>query len=391
MRAGAERLRAPAFLATLLFAVATVVALAACCRQCTTVTLVSSNEKSELLREIATSWNRTAGLGLRCAHIQVVRVASGTAENALARGWDVPNVPRPDVWSPAASSWTLLLKQHLVQRGAPDLVPPTRPPIMQSPLVIGLPEPMARAVGWPQRQPSWSEILALAVDPAGWGRYGRPEWGPFKFAKTDPNVSTSGLHVLFGAYFAAKNREPIEDDVDDPVVRQYVAAVERSAVYGETAADLLCALRAADLRGEALTYLSAIALEEKQVWDYDRGVIVGGPCGEGQVPEPRTPLVALYPTEGTYVADHPYVVLDAPWVTDEKRRVAADFLRHLERREVQDRFERSAFRDHLGHAGELIRSSRWLSATGASRSIRFPAPRAIERIQRSWEELRRRP
>ena len=391
MEGGAQRPRVPAFLVTLLFAVATVVALAACCRECTTVTLISSNEKSELLREIATSWNRTASLGPRCAHIQVMRVASGTAQNALARGWDVPNVPPPDVWSPAASSWTLLLKQHLVQRGARDVVPPRPPPIMQSPLVVGMPEPMARAVGWPQRQPSWSEILALAVDPAGWGRYEKREWGPFKLGKTDPNVSTSGLHVLFGAYFAAKNREPIEDDVDDPVVRQYVAAVERSAVYGETAAELLCALRAADLRGEALAYLSAIALEEKQVWDYDRGVIVGGPCEEGQVAGPRTPLVALYPTEGTYVADHPYVVLDAPWVTDDKRRVAADFLRHLESPAVQGRFERSGFRDHLNHAGELIGSSPWLTATGASRTIRFPTPRAIERIQRSWDELRKRP
>ena len=382
----------PALLVTLLFALATVVTLAACCRQCTTVTLVSSNEKSELLREIATSWNRTAGLGVRCAHIQVMRVASGDAEKALARGWDEKlDGARPDVWSPAASSWTLLLEQHLVQRGAPDLVPPRPPPIMQSPLVIGMPEPMARAVGWPQRQPSWSEILALAVDPAGWGRRDKREWGSFKFGKTDPNVSTSGLHVLFGAYFGAKGREPIEDDVDDLVVRQYVAAVERSAVYGRTAAELLCALRAADLRGEALTYLSAIALEEKQVWDYDRGVIVGGPCEEGQVAEPRTPLVALYPTEGTYVADHPYVVLDAPWVTDEKRRIAADFLRHLESPAVQDRFERSGFRDHLGHTGELIRSSPWLTETGGSRSIRFPTPRAIERIQRSWEELRKRP
>ncbi|HET8569770.1 MAG TPA: substrate-binding domain-containing protein [Candidatus Limnocylindria bacterium] len=391
MRGAMERLRArePALLLTVLFAVAVVVSLVACCRQCTTVTLISSNEKSDLLREIAGSWNRTAGLDVRCGRVEVVRVESGRAEGALARGWDVPNVKPPDVWSPAASSWTLLLKQHLADRGSADIVPPVPPSIFQSPLVIGMPEEMARTIGWPARQVSWSEVLALAVDPTGWSRYSRPDLGPFKFGKTDPKVSTSGLHVLVGTYFASRNRLPIEADVEDPVVRDYVAAVERSAVYGNTVAELLRRLRDADDRGQPLSFVSAIALEEKQVWDYNRGVVVGD-GDERQGPEPRMKLVAIYPSDGTLVADHPYVVPNAPWVTDEKRRVADAFLRHLQSEPIQRLFERQALRDHLGHAGELIRSSPWLSAAGASRALRLPTPRTLERIQRSWEDLRKR-
>ena len=38
------------------------------------------------------------------------------------------------------------------------------------------------------------------------------------------------------------------------------------------------------------------------------------------------PLVAIYPKEGTLYSDSPYVILDAPWATADKRAGAQDFL-----------------------------------------------------------------
>jgi Ca-activated chloride channel family protein len=39
----------------------------------------------------------------------------------------------------------------------------------------------------------------------------------------------------------------------------------------------------------------------------------------------QTPVVAIYPKEGTFWSNHPYVILDANWVTDEQREAAEVF------------------------------------------------------------------
>src|SRR5206468_2549796 len=98
----------------------------------------------------------------------------------------------------------------------------------------------------------------------------------------------------------------------------------------------------ADQRGTALTYVSAIAIEEKQVWDYNQGQ---------NGARPAIPLAAVSPKEGTLVADHPYVVLNAPWVDAPKRDAAAGFLAYLQATEAQARAR-----------------SRGSPATGSSRS-----------------------
>ena len=62
--------------------------------------------------------------------------------------------------------------------------------------------------------------------------------------------------------------------IDDAGVRTFMKSVESSVVhYGSTVSSFLRTLADADDRGEteALSYVSAIAVEEKQVWDYNDG------------------------------------------------------------------------------------------------------------------------
>jgi Ca-activated chloride channel family protein len=40
---------------------------------------------------------------------------------------------------------------------------------------------------------------------------------------------------------------------------------------------------------------------------------------------PQLPVVAIYPKEGTFWSNHPYVIVNAPWVTDEQRAAAETF------------------------------------------------------------------
>jgi len=352
---------------------------------CVTLNVAASQEKSALLTELATTFSKSGVTSSgECINVKVTQKASGAAETALAQGWDdKADGVRPDVWSPAATSWVQLLRQHRASRDFGSGLAPENPPsLLQSPLVIAMPRPMAEALGWPQREIGWADVLQLARDRAGWGSRGHPEWGEFRLGKTNPNISTSGLHALIGAYFAATQRSTdlTEADIADARVVDFVKGVESAVVhYGDTVSTFVRHLKAADDRGAALSYVSAIAVEEKQVWDYNRSE-----------PRPSMPLVAVYPKEGTLVADHPYAILNAPWVDDGKRAAASAFLEFLQAPPAQRSFLAAGFRDAHGGPGAEITTSLGLLPEGPRLVIRPPSPAVLELIQRSWNDVRKR-
>src|SRR2546426_6348859 len=354
---------------------------------CITLNVAASQEKSALLTDLAKTYSRSGATAAgHCVDVKVAQKASGAAEEALARGWDdKADGARPDVWSPASTSWLVLFRQHRSSRDiGSGLVPDTSPSLLQSPLVIAMPRPMAEALGWPQREIGWSDVLELARDRSGWGSRGHPEWGDFRLGKTNPNISTSGLHALIGSYFAATHRSSdlTEADITDPSVTDFVKGVDSAVVhYGDTVSTFVRHLRTADERGAALSYVSAIAVEEKQVLDYNRGDATW---------HPSIPLVAVYPKEGTLVADHPYAVVNAPWVDDSKRAAAAAFLDFLRSADAQRAFFAAGFRDAQGRPGPDISLTLGALPDGPQHIIRPPAPAVLELIQRSWNDVRKR-
>jgi Ca-activated chloride channel homolog len=360
---------------------------------CVGVPMAVSTEKSDLLGLLAAEYDRRhPTVDGRCVDVRVFGKESGGVEQALARGWDQgrDGGPPPVVWSPASSAWLDLLGQAPTAPGRPRIVAVSRGSLCQSPLVIAMPEPMARALGWPDRPIGWGDLLALAGDPGGWARYGHPEWGQFRLGKTDPDLSTSGLNALVGTYFAATGGDLSPERVADPEVRSRVATLERSVDhYGDTEMTFLGNLQAADDRGTALQYISAVAVEEKSVWDYDQGNPSGDPASLGHHAPPRVPLVAIYPREGTLVSDSPYAVLDAPWVSSEQRRAAEGFLRFLREDAQQRRFTDLAFRDAHGRAGGRAAHDPRL-VDRVPRLLSPPAPPVLAHIQADWQNLRKR-
>lgn len=363
---------------------------------CLQLFVTASSEKAALLTQMAEGYNRSgARVGGRCVQAVVTSKASGGAMDALARGWrDDVDGPRPDVWTPAGSSWVGLLQQRTAARDRPDLVPGDEiPHVAYSPLVIAMPRPMAQALGWPGEDIGWNDIYSLSKEPSGWGSLGHPEWGAFKLGKTNPNYSTSGLNALIGEYFAATG---LSSDlslarIEDPKVKDFVRAVESSVVhYGDISLTFLSNLQQADDRGEGLTYISAVTIEEKSVWDYNQGNPTGDPATLGDHPVPSVPLVAIYPKEGTLISDHPWVTLAAPWVDDAKREASQSFLDWVQAPAQQQEFQRFAFRDADGTPGNLITEQNGLLPAQPTQVLAPPAPEVLDRIQTSWTELRKR-
>jgi Ca-activated chloride channel homolog len=361
-----------------------------------TLTLVASPEKAQLIQQLAvdymTGGPRVSG---RCIKVLVSNKSSGEAMAALARGWRKSiDGPRPDVWSPASSAWVRLLQQRTAGTNHAGLkpVPKDVPSITTTPLVVAMPRPMAEALGWPNRQLGWADLLHLSRNRQGWGEFGHPEWGAFKLGKTNPNFSTSGLNATIGAFFAATGRtsDLTARDVAASEVRAFVAGVEQSVVhYGDTTLTFLSNLQRADDRGAGLSYISAVAVEEKSVWDYNQGNPSGDPATLGKHSKPHVPLVAIYPREGTLLSDNPYVVLAAPWVDRAKRTAAADFLAYLRSGSAQGRFEQSAFRNYLGRPGPLITEDNGLLPRQQVTLLSPPAPAVINEVLTSWAELRK--
>jgi Ca-activated chloride channel family protein len=301
-------------------ALASGTALVKAANGCQTVLIASSQEKASMLKDFAAAYDRgRPQVDGRCVSVSVERVNSGDAELALANGWT--GRTRPDVWSPASAAWVKLLAADSPVVAA-GLLPASSDSLFQSPLVIGMPEPMATALGYPTKPIGWARILSLAQDRRGWAAYGHPEWGQFKLGKTNPTISTSGLHALIGAFYAAPGGANLtEASVASDQVQGFLRQIEASVVhYGQTATDFLQNLRYADDQGgdAPLRYISAIAVEEQELADYNSGRVAGI-----QHSPPRVRLVAIYPAEGTLVADHPYVVLG--WSTGRQRAAARDF------------------------------------------------------------------
>lgn len=223
---------------------------------------------------------------------------------------------RPHVFSPASSLvLPLLADAWVAARGAAakPIVGPADPLVL-SPVVIAMWEPMARALGWPGRRLGWRDVAALARSTDGWRGKGHPEWRDFRFGHTHPEYSNSGLIAVLAEAHAAvgKTRELTVDDVTAPKTKQFLRDVESAVVhYGRSTGFFYDALAR---HGPA--YLSAAVLYENLV-------------ATSSLNDLPFPLVCIYPVEGTEWADHPFAVLDAPWVGPAERDAAAKLKAYL--------------------------------------------------------------
>ncbi|MBS2540268.1 substrate-binding domain-containing protein, partial [Catenulispora sp. NF23] len=91
-----------------------------------------------------------------CLHVNVTSAEASAVEAFLtgtAKGGDVTSAP--DVWIPDSGMWLDLARTAGVKSLAADPAP-----IATSPLVIGMPKPVAAADGWPAKPFGWTDLLA---------------------------------------------------------------------------------------------------------------------------------------------------------------------------------------------------------------------------------------
>ncbi len=357
--------------------VLSLIALSACKRpappepEAVRVPIAYGSEKKTWLEEEAKAFSGRTKSG-RPIQIELRAMGSGEATQGILAG-----ELRPVVFSPASGAYVALLNQSwLGVAGHTAPICPPGEPVVLSPVIIALWKPMAEALGWPQKPLGWAELLKVNANKSGWGAFGHPEWGAFKLGHTNPAYSNSGLlSVLAEAYAGAKKTRGLDSkDLAAPATKTFLAAVEGTIVhYGKSTGFF-----AEKMLNRGPSYVSAAVLYENLVV-------------ESYAQSPPLPLVAIYPSEGTFWSDHPYAVLDAPWVSGEQREAAGAFLAFLKARPAQERALQLGFRpaEPSVPVGAPIDAAHGVDPKQPQTLLEVPGGATLQALLTAWEESKR--
>ena len=277
-----------------------------------TVSIVYGSEKTEwvepLVKQFNDQKNKTSGGKI----IEIQSTALGSIESV--RGI-IDGTLQPTVWSPASSIYIPVANAEWKKTHADDLVTGTPKDLVLSPVVIAMWRPMAQALGWPGKALGWSDIANLSTSADGWKTYNHPEWGQFKFGHTHPNYSNSGIVSIIAETYAGLNKQRglTVADLSSPDLNTFMSAVESSVIHYGTSTGFF----ADRMFGNGPSYLSAAVMYENLIVSQESKRLAGQSS--------QIPVVAIYPKEGTFWSNHPYVILNAPWVTADQKEAAGIF------------------------------------------------------------------
>ena len=331
------------------------------------LSFVVSPEKEELLKAVVAKFNASGEqVAGKRVFVSMKAMNSGDAENAIARGR-----LQPDVWSPAGSFWGRLLNLRADQ----PFVANDNPSIVRTPLVIAMRQPMAQALGYPRKAVSFQDVVRLATDPQGWATVGKPNFGRFKYVHTNPDSSTSGAEAVTGSYYAFVGKKEGLTEAD----------VAKAAPRSRSSSARSCTT--ATRRSSSRTSCARAGWPTPRRWRWRRR---RSSTSTAEAPLEQK-LVALYPQEGSFFTDSPYIVLNADWVTPADRQAAAAFQKFLARDVNADLAGRYGFRpgDPEAKPAGLVSAANGADPTKPRRELSLPEPPVLNRVLTTWRRDRK--
>jgi Ca-activated chloride channel family protein len=225
---------------------------------------------------------------------------------------------QPTAWSPASSIWIPYLNQKWVNLGKGQEIAKDSTPLVLSPVVIA---------GWSSffeenNVNSFKDLYQLAEDGTDY-KYGHP----------DPRLSNGGVMAEVLEFAEALGKKPEEFDADDfqnENAKNFVKIIESKAVmYGKSTGFF----------GRWAAENGPSAIDCFAVYE---SVVISN--SEKASQKWGDSLVAVYPEDGTLLSDHPFVILDAPWVSEYQKFAASQYLFYLLQEQNQDKAQDYGFR-----------------------------------------------
>ncbi len=362
------------------------------------ISMASSITKWEWLDAAVATFNTASksapNLQVDGKPIQVEVLLEKDPLSGKLRHWNSPTqvfatlrgVIEPTILSPAATTWILKLNKEwrALHQGKEITSDPEPPSLLSTPVVIAMWESRARALGcWPDAGPecTWGSIRELAAPPDGWGTVGHPEWGLFHFGyayvgESDVGTQTAVLLCMMGLQKTVNLT--VADVEPNNSCGQAIADVEDVITHRGTSSPLILQ----EMRSGGPAFLDAVTT-------YEKNVIVSNL----QNPQsPWGPLVAVYPQDGTVIADHTFAIMDrAPWVTEEQVKAAEIFREFLFTKEQQEALVGYGLRpaDPAVKLGSPIDIAG--GANPAANLVTLPAPDVlvIDRIVEVWKDVKK--
>ena len=292
------------------------------------LTISAAPSLAPVLTKAAAAFDRgTASLvDGRCTTTKVVSTEPEAFGDTLRTALDADGgANAPTAWVPDASIWSEVLSRR------PELASALSrsfPVIAVSPVVVAAPRPMAEALGWPATQPSWSQLLDLGRNPAGWGARGHADWGRVRIAWQDPLTDAASLSAMVSLTDGVVGDAETVDDTRRGLLRAQSALANLHANPKQAFAALRDSTKPV---AQALQSAALVPTTEHAVRDFNSS-------------SPRIPLVALYPTDGIYPNEVPLITVHAKWVTAEQQAALDRFAVFLVTGEASGQFAAAGWR-----------------------------------------------
>lgn len=167
------------------------------------------------------------------------------------------------------------------------------------------------------------KTISLAIsENGGWDAIAqKPEWGLFKFGHTHPNQSNSGLMtlMLMAYHYHGKSKGLSNKEVLDAGFQKWLKEFESGVNWEQHSTGTL--MEQMVLRGPST--FDCVSVYENVAGDYLENA--AGRWGDIKV---------VYPSLNMW-NDNPYLIIDAPWSSQEQRKAARIFAEFLMRENIQ--------------------------------------------------------
>jgi len=344
------------------------------------LTVAASPLMAPVLQQMASSFN---SLDLRTPDNKKMTawVVSVVPEKMVEDSLGLPNY---QAISPDSSLWLDQLEQEWAKRQQSDSSSETQIPIGQrrisgqtryavSPIVIAAWEPVARSLGWPDHPIGWQEIQDKATKDA-----------TFKWNHSATN-NASGLLATLAEFYAGANltRGLTVDAATSKKTLDYVQAVESTIKFYGEGEEVITQ----HLQEQGENFLDAFTAQERTVIDWNTR-------------NPKRPLVAIYPSEGTLWTDHPLALLELGSqphglaVTDNQRLTYRAFADFLTSPDAQKQFLSLGFRPadlslQLDGTGSPFAGSTYVDSRQPQTTLQMPSPSVIDVVRNVWYYTKR--
>ncbi|KAJ3119752.1 hypothetical protein HK098_005196 [Nowakowskiella sp. JEL0407] len=255
-----------------------------------TATIFSANTKQNWMNILQDDFNKKG--------VQIENSGQKAAVLITSGGSNVSTqATLPDGWSPQNYLWVSQLTDQYKANGSVLFASGGNQDcqaIAYSPVGIAMWKPMAEAMGWPNANIGWKDILELAGNATGWSKYQKP-WGALRFGHGQPEFSNTGRLTLLAAIYSLTTPTGgiTTAEANSPAAAAAIQKLSNAVQHmGTIDTDLL------DLMARrGLTYLHAVSTYEANVIQFN----INNPSQER--------LVFIYPSDGTFWSENPLCVL----------------------------------------------------------------------------------